>query len=206
MSSPERTIAGVDEAGRGPLVGSVVAAAVVLPDASVIDGLADSKRLSARKRAELAEHIKSLAPGWAIGEATADEIDRINILQATMLAMRRAVNDLPAMPYLVLVDGNRCPADLPCACEAVIKGDATIPVISAASILAKVHRDAQMDCLHQQYPDYGFDRHRGYPTAAHLQAIKKFGVLPLHRRSYRPVREALEQAETCCSDQTFGSA
>ncbi len=191
MSSFDRLIAGMDEAGRGPLVGSVIAAVVVLPAELHIHGLADSKKLSAKKRTLLAGEIRSLASAWAIGEATAAEIDRINILQATMLAMRRAVAALPMVPARVLVDGNRCPDGLPCACEAVVKGDATIPAISAASILAKVTRDAQMDRLHEQFPGYGFDRHRGYPTRLHLRAIEELGVLSLHRRSFRPVRESL---------------
>lgn len=188
-------VCGVDEAGRGPLVGSVVAGAVVLDPANPIDGLKDSKKLTAARRAFLFEQILEKAKAWGIGEASAQEIDQINILQATMLAMQRAVEDLSmrmgAWPDKALIDGNRCP-ELPIASEAIIKGDAKEPAISAASILAKVTRDHQMMKLHEQYPQYGFAQHMGYPTAFHFSALQQFGACEQHRRSFSPVRIVLE--------------
>ncbi|MBK8536523.1 MAG: ribonuclease HII [Candidatus Competibacteraceae bacterium] len=183
-------IAGVDEVGRGPLAGPVVAAAVILDPARLITGLADSKILSPARREQLALEIRAKALAWALGRAEVDEIDRINILQASLLAMQRAVMALSIAPERVLVDGNRCPA-LTCPCEAIIKGDATVPAISAASILAKVARDAELCQLHEQYPDYGFARHKGYPTAVHREALRRYGPCPEHRRSFAPVAAVL---------------
>ncbi len=185
--------AGVDEAGRGPLAGPVVAAAVILPEGFRLEGLADSKQLSESRREALAERIRAEAIAWSLGRAEVAEIDRLNILQATMLAMQRAVAGLAAPPDRVLVDGNRCP-DLPCPAEAIIKGDATVPAISAASILAKVARDREMVELDARYPQYQLARHKGYPTRAHLQALAEHGVSPVHRRSFGPVRRLLEAA------------
>ena len=184
-------ICGVDEAGRGPLAGSVVAAAVILNPAKPIAGLADSKKLSAAARERLAPMIREHALAWAIGEATAAEIDEINILQATFLAMRRAVVGLRIVPAHALIDGNRVPAGLPCSAEAIVKGDAKEPAISAASILAKTYRDAQLLELDRLYPQYGFARHMGYPTAAHLEALQLHGPSPVHRRSFGPVAQSL---------------
>lgn len=184
-------ICGVDEVGRGPLIGAVVTAAVILNPAKPIAGLMDSKKLSETKREYLAEQIKDYALAWAIGRAEAAEIDKLNILHATMLAMQRAVNALTVIPEWVLVDGNRCPA-FAIPGSAVVKGDALVPEISAASILAKVTRDQEMRQLHQQYPHYGFEQHKGYPTAAHLAALQQYGVLAEHRRSFRPVKQWLE--------------
>lgn len=188
-------ICGVDEAGRGPLVGAVVAGAVVLDPNRPIEGLRDSKKLTAVRREFLYQQIIEKAKAWGIGEASSHEIDEINILQATMLAMRRAVEDLTsrlgAWPDKALIDGNRCP-ELPIAVEAIIKGDAKEPAISAASILAKVTRDRQMQDLHEQYPQYGFAQHMGYPTVAHLAALMQYGACQQHRRSFSPVRKALE--------------
>ena len=186
-----RLICGVDEAGRGPLAGSVIAAAVILDPSRPISGLADSKKLSAKVRERLAVEIRAQALAWAIGEATAAEIDQINILQATLLAMRRAVEGLSVAPGHALIDGNRIPAGLPCSAEAIIKGDAKEPAISAASILAKTFRDAQLIELDQIYPQYGFARHMGYPTAAHLDALRLHGPSPAHRRSFGPVAQTL---------------
>ena len=184
-------ICGVDEAGRGPLAGSVVAAAVILDPARPIAGLADSKKLSARVRERLAEDIRTYALAWAIGEATAAEIDEINILQATFLAMRRAVAGLKIAPEHALIDGNRVPVGLPCSADAIVKGDAKEPAISAASILAKTYRDAQLLELDARYPQYGFARHMGYPTVAHLEALRLHGPSPVHRRSFGPVAQRL---------------
>lgn len=184
-------ICGVDEAGRGPLAGSVVAAAVILDPAQPIIGLADSKKLSATARERLALEIQQKALAWAIGEATASEIDEINILQATFLAMRRAIDALNIAPAHALIDGNRIPSGLLCSAEAIVKGDAKEPAISAASILAKTHRDAQLLALDQIYPQYGFARHMGYPTAAHLEALRLHGPSPVHRRSFGPVAQSL---------------
>lgn len=188
-------ICGVDEAGRGPLVGAVVAGAVVLDPENPIEGLKDSKKLTPARREYLYEQIMQKAKAWGIGEASPAEIDDINILQATMLAMRRAVEDLTnrlgAWPDKALIDGNRCP-ELPIATEAIIKGDAKEPAISAASILAKVTRDRQMQILHQRHPQYGFAQHMGYPTEAHFAALKEYGACPEHRKSFSPVRKVLE--------------
>ncbi len=184
-------ICGVDEAGRGPLAGSVIAAAVILDPMRPIVGLADSKKLSAMARERLAPQIRECALAWAIGEATAAEIDEINILQATFLAMKRAVLSLALTPAHALIDGNRVPVGLPCSAEAIIKGDAKEPAISAASILAKTYRDAQLLELDRQYPQYGFARHMGYPTAAHLEALRVHGPSPVHRRSFGPVAQSL---------------
>lgn len=186
-------IAGVDEAGRGPLVGSVVAAAVILDPKHPILGLDDSKKLSENKREQLFVEIQKKALAWSIAEASHDEIDQLNILQATFLAMRRAVVQLSLVPDKVLVDGNQRIKGLALECEAVIGGDALHPEISAASILAKVYRDRQMVVLDQQFPVYGFAKHKGYPTKAHLLAIEQYGVLTEHRRSYGPIRKHIEQ-------------
>ncbi|MCP5295277.1 MAG: ribonuclease HII [Zoogloeaceae bacterium] len=183
-------ICGVDEAGRGPLCGSVVAAAVILDPARPIAGLADSKKLSERQRERLAALIRSQALAWSVAEACVEEIDRLNILHATMLAMKRAVEGLAITPLEALVDGNRCPA-LSIPARAIVKGDALEPAISAASILAKTTRDEQMRSLDLHYPQYGFAAHKGYPTAAHLAALKRFGPLPVHRRSFAPVRDVV---------------
>ena len=191
MIFEQRLVCGVDEAGRGPLAGSVIAAAVILDPAKPIAGLADSKKLSARVREHLAVEIRTQAMAWAIGEATAAEIDQINILQATFLAMRRAVEGLRLAHAHALIDGNRVPVGLPCSAEAIVKGDAKEPAISAASILAKTFRDAQLLELDQIYPQYGFSRHMGYPTAAHLEALRVHGPSPVHRRSFGPVAQTL---------------
>jgi ribonuclease HII len=188
-------ICGVDEAGRGPLVGSVVAGAVVLDPNNPIEGLKDSKKLSSARREYLYEQIMSKAKAWGVGEASPAEIDEINILQATMLAMRRAIEDLTtrlgAWPDKALIDGNRCP-ELPIAAEAIVKGDAKEPSISAASIVAKVTRDRQMMALHELHPEYGFAKHMGYPTEAHFAALKQYGACDQHRRSFSPVRKVLD--------------
>lgn len=183
-------IAGVDEVGRGPLVGAVVTAAVILDPNNPIEGLNDSKKLSEKKRLLLAEEIKVKALAWSLGRAERHEIDEINILKATMLAMQRAVNGLKIHPDFVLIDGNKCPI-LTYPAQAVVKGDSLVPAISAASILAKVARDAEMEVLHQQYPQYGFADHKGYPTAKHLAALKEYGPIMQHRRSFKPVSEAI---------------
>jgi ribonuclease HII len=185
-------IAGVDEVGRGPLVGAVVTAAVILDPNNPIVGLKDSKKLSEKKRLELAEEIKAKALAWSLGRAERHEIDEVNILKATMLAMQRAVNGLKVHPEFVLIDGNKCPI-LTYPCLAVVKGDSLVAEISAASILAKVARDAEMQQLHEQYPHYGFAEHKGYPTVKHLAALQQHGPLMEHRRSFKPVREALNQ-------------
>jgi ribonuclease HII len=183
-------ICGVDEAGRGPLAGPVSAAAVILDPARPIAGLADSKKLSEKKRDALAPLIRERALAWAVAYAEVDEIDELNILQATLLAMRRAVLALPIQPQQVLVDGLYCPqTGIPS--EAIVKGDSKVEAISAASILAKTARDELMLALHEQYPQYGFDGHKGYPTAAHVAALREHGVSEVHRRSFKPVREAL---------------
>jgi ribonuclease HII len=187
---PEGLVCGIDEAGRGPLAGTVVAAAVILDPLRPIPGLNDSKKLSEKKRDALAVLIRERAVGWAVASASVEEIDRLNILHATMLAMQRAVAGLAVRPTSAMVDGNRCPKlDIPC--EAVIKGDGKIASIAAASILAKTVRDAEMLTLHAQFPMYGFDRHMGYPTAAHFQALEQHGTSPVHRRSFGPVAKQL---------------
>jgi ribonuclease HII len=187
-------VCGVDEAGRGPLAGAVVAGAVVLDPNNFIAGLKDSKKLSAARREFLFEQIQLKAKAWGIGEASPTEIDQINILQATMLAMRRAIEDLTTRlggwPDKALIDGNRCP-ELPISAEAIVKGDTKEPAISAASILAKVTRDRQMVALHELHPQYGFAQHMGYPTEAHFAALQKFGPCAEHRRSFSPVRHVL---------------
>jgi len=184
-------ICGVDEAGRGPLAGPVSAAAVILDESRPITGLADSKKLSEKQRDLLAPIIRERALAWAVAYAEVDEIDQLNILQATLLAMKRAVLALHIQPQQVLVDGLYCPqTGLPS--QAIVKGDSKIAAISAASILAKTARDELMLRLHEQYPQYGFNGHKGYPTAAHLAALREHGVSEVHRRSFRPVREALQ--------------
>lgn len=185
-------LCGVDEVGRGPLIGAVVTAAVILDPAKPIAGLTDSKKLSESRRERLAEQIKANALAWSLGRAEVHEIDQLNILHATMLAMQRAVNGLAVTPEWIMVDGNRCPL-FSVPSTAVVKGDALVPEISAASILAKVARDHEMKVLHQQYPQYGLDKHKGYPTTVHLQAIQQHGILAEHRRSFKPVRALLEQ-------------
>ena len=187
-----KLIAGVDEVGRGPLVGAVVTAAVILDQERPITGLADSKKLSEKKRLLLAEEIKEKALAWSLGRAEAAEIDQINILQATMLAMCRAVQGLHIQPDFVLIDGNRIPAALNIAAQAVVKGDSLVAEISAASILAKVARDQEMLLLHQKYPQYGFDRHKGYPTKLHLEMLEKYGILAEHRQSFAPVKKYIK--------------
>lgn len=185
-----RRIAGVDEVGRGPLVGAVVTAAVILDPARPINGLADSKQLSAKRRLALYDEIRDKALAWSLGRAEPDEIDRLNILHATMLAMQRAVAGLPLAPDYVLIDGNRCPA-LPVPAQAVVKGDSLVAEISAASILAKVTRDREMVELDARFPEYGFAQHKGYPTAYHLEKLALLGATAFHRRSFAPVKRVL---------------
>jgi ribonuclease HII len=185
-------LAGVDEAGRGPLVGNVVAAAVILNSADPIEGLADSKKLSAKRREQLAIEIRQRSQAWAVVSVSPEQIDQINILQATMLAMKQAVEQLDVAPDHVFVDGNRCP-DLHYPVTAIVKGDDRVAEISAASIIAKVVRDEQMRVLHSEFPQYGFDRHKGYPTKAHMAALAEHGPCPQHRRSYAPVRMYLQK-------------
>ena len=185
--------AGVDEAGRGPLAGPVMAAAVILDPRRPIAGLADSKHLSAATRERLAGLIRERALAWAVASSTVEEIDRLNILQASLLAMQRAVEALSIVPTEALVDGRHCPR-LAMPARAIVRGDALEPAISAASILAKTVRDAEMLRLHQLYPQYGLDRHKGYPSAAHRQALQVHGVSPIHRRSFAPVRNLLAPA------------
>ena len=187
-----RWIAGVDEVGRGPLIGPVVTAAVILDPDNPIEGLDDSKKLSEKRREILAPVIRERAVAWALGRAEAAEIDELNILHASLLAMRRAVEALPVVPNHLYVDGNRVPPQLPCEATAVVKGDRLVPAIAAASILAKVARDREMHALHQRIPQYGLDRHKGYPTKVHLRAIALHGVTQHHRRSFGPVKRALE--------------
>ncbi|MCB1786505.1 MAG: ribonuclease HII [Chromatiaceae bacterium] len=183
---------GIDEVGRGPLAGPVVAAAVILDPARPIEGLADSKALSARRRDLLFEQICTHAVAWAVGRAEVAEIDQLNILQASLLAMQRAVAGLSPVPVSALVDGNRLP-QLPCPGRAIVGGDAIEPCISAASIVAKVLRDREMVAMDDRYPGYGLARHKGYPTAQHLAALRTLGVSPIHRRSFGPVRRILAQ-------------
>jgi ribonuclease HII len=190
MESVPGLVAGVDEAGRGPLAGPVVAAAVILHPRQPIRGLADSKALGPARRERLFDEVCAKALALSIAEASVEEIDRLNILQATLLAMRRAVDGLRLVPRHVLVDGNRLPL-LSMPATAIVKGDARVPAISAASILAKVHRDRLCAELHAAWPQYGFDGHKGYPTAAHLQALREHGACPAHRRSFGPVRGVL---------------
>ncbi|QWT39692.1 ribonuclease HII [Dickeya dadantii] len=183
-------IAGVDEVGRGPLVGAVVTAAVILDPNRPIAGLADSKTLSEKRRLALYDEIREKALAWSLGRAEPEEIDSLNILHATMLAMQRAVAGLPITPDFVLIDGNRCPS-LPMLSQAVVKGDSRVAEISAASILAKVTRDREMEVLDQQFPEYGFAQHKGYPTAYHLEKLATLGATLHHRRSFAPVKRAL---------------
>jgi ribonuclease HII len=183
-------LAGVDEAGRGPLAGPVVAAAVILDELKPIKGLADSKKLTAKTRDRLFDEIRAKALCFAIAEASVEEIDTLNILQATMLAMQRAVEALRLKPTLVYVDGNRLPI-LDVRAEAIVKGDEKVQEISAASILAKVHRDRMCEEMHRQYPDYGFDAHKGYGTAVHLKALQTLGATPYHRKTFAPVTQAI---------------
>lgn len=187
--------AGVDEAGRGPLVGSVYAAAVILPEDYHLPGLTDSKKLSEKKRDDLAIMIKEQAKAWAVSFANIEEIKQYNILHATMRAMVRAVANLTIQPSKIWIDGNRVPAGLTIPAEAVIKGDLKVAAISAASILAKTARDAEMYALAKRYPQYGFDKHKGYGTAAHLAALQQFGVLPEHRQDFAPVKALLMQGK-----------
>ncbi|MCW8885417.1 MAG: ribonuclease HII [Motiliproteus sp.] len=188
----DRLIAGVDEVGRGPLFGDVVTAAVILDPNQPIDGLNDSKKLTEKRREALFDEIKSKALSWCVARASVEEIDELNILHATMLAMTRAVEGLSVAPSYALIDGNRCPP-LSCPSEAVVKGDGKVAAISAASILAKVTRDREMVAFDHQYPGYGLAKHKGYPTSAHLDALKQLGPTPLHRRSFAPVRQLLDQ-------------
>jgi ribonuclease HII len=190
FSHADEIICGVDEAGRGPLAGPVFAAAVILDPARPIRGLRDSKKLTEARREELAIKIKQRAISWAIAQASEEEIDTLNILQASMLAMRRAVEALHVLPTLALIDGNRCPV-MQVRSEAIIQGDDKVKAISAASILAKTARDHALGQLHQIYPQYGFDQHKGYPTAMHLERLTIHGVSPVHRKSYAPVRALL---------------
>ncbi len=193
FSAVATLVAGVDEAGRGPLAGPVVAAAVILDPQRPIEGLGDSKKLTEARRDALEPLIKERALAWAVARADVEEIDRINILQATLLAMRRAVAMLGTAPEYVLVDGNQCPR-FGCPAEAVVKGDDRVPAISAASILAKVARDREMVALDGNYPGYGFAAHKGYSTAAHLEALERLGPCPVHRRSFAPVRNLLDRS------------
>ena len=189
---PAGRVAGVDEAGRGPLAGPVVAGAVILDPENPIEGLDDSKRLSASRRERLFDEIQEKALAWSVASATVAEIDSINILQATMLAMQRAVNALLPTAEHALIDGNRCP-ELSCPARAIVKGDSKVAAISAASILAKVTRDREMQLLDIKYPGYGLAQHKGYPSKAHIAALELLGVTPVHRRSYAPVRKLLER-------------
>ncbi|MBS7325954.1 MAG: ribonuclease HII [Thiopseudomonas sp.] len=184
-------VAGVDEVGRGPLCGPVITAAVILDPARPIAGLQDSKKLTEKKREALAELIREQALAWCVARADVEEIDRLNILHATLLAMRRAVEGLSIQPELALIDGNRCP-QLRVPCQAVIKGDDQVQAIAAASILAKVARDREMLELDRQYPGYGMAGHKGYPTPQHLRALQQLGASPIHRRSFKPVQLALQ--------------
>lgn len=184
-------IAGADEVGRGPLAGAVVAAAVILDPQRPIEGLADSKKLTEKRRQLLEVEIKEKALCWALGRAEVEEIDQLNILHASMLAMKRAIEALHPVAEYALIDGNRCP-ELACESQAVVGGDDLVPVISAASILAKVSRDQEMAVLDQQYPGYGLAQHKGYPTKQHLAALQELGVSPIHRRTFGPVRRLIE--------------
>ena len=186
-------LAGVDEAGRGPLAGPVMAAAVILDPACPVPGLMDSKKLAAARREQLAEEIRERALAWAVCEAAVAEIDSINILQASLLAMSRAMAELVTQPEIALVDGLHCPPGIACRAIAVVGGDSRVAAISAASILAKVARDEEMRRLDRQYPGYGFARHKGYATSAHLAALKKLGASPVHRRSFAPVQQVCKQ-------------
>lgn len=200
-------LAGVDEVGRGPLIGAVVTAAVILDPARPIEGLADSKKLSEKRRLKLYDEIVEKAAAWSLGRCESSEIDRLNIYQATMLAMKRAVDGLTIQPEYVLVDGNRCP-NWTWPSEPVVKGDSRVAAISAASIIAKVTRDREMEALEQTYPGFGLAQHKGYPTPVHLEALMRLGVTPEHRRSFRPVQEAIDtvglfQSETQDQELTY---
>ncbi|MHB0764980.1 ribonuclease HII [Stutzerimonas sp. NM35] len=196
----EELVAGVDEVGRGPLCGPVVTAAVILDPRRPIEGLNDSKKLTAARREVLFDEICEKALAWCIARAEVDEIDRLNILHATMLAMQRAVEGLSITPKLALIDGNRCP-QLGVPCAPVIQGDGRVPAIAAASILAKVSRDREMQAFDLVYPGYGLAGHKGYPTPAHLEALQRLGATPIHRRSFAPVRMALEVENLACAEQ-----
>lgn len=185
-------LAGVDEAGRGPLAGPVFAAAVILDPARPVGGLADSKALSPARREQLADDIRKQALAWCVASASVEEIDSLNILQATMLAMRRACEGLAIAPTMALIDGNRIPKGLACAAQAIVKGDATVQAISAASILAKTARDLDCMALHSLYPAYAFDQHKGYGTALHMERLQEFGPCAAHRRSFAPVKRLLQ--------------
>ena len=190
----EDLVAGVDEVGRGPLCGAVVTAAVILDPNRPIAGLNDSKKLTEARREKLYDEIREKALSWCIARAEVEEIDELNILHATMLAMQRAVEGLSITPKLAMIDGNRCPR-LSMPSEAVVKGDSKVPAIAAASILAKVSRDREMAAFELQYPGYGIGGHKGYPTAVHLEALERLGPTPIHRRSFGPVRRAYEALE-----------
>lgn len=193
MQEAFQLVAGVDEAGRGPLAGPVIAAAVILDPEKPIQGLADSKKLTEKQRERLFEEIRTKALSWSVARARVREIDDINILQASLLAMQRAVTQLLIAPQLVLVDGNQCPA-MPCPARAIVRGDQTEPAISAASIVAKVLRDRYMKLLDKRYPMYGFAKHKGYPTVSHVAALHEHGVSRVHRLSFRPVAQVLGNA------------
>ncbi len=188
-----KLIAGVDEVGRGPLAGAVVAAAVILDPDNPIEGLTDSKKLTEKRREILSAQIKEKALCWAFGRAEPEEIDQLNILQASLLAMSRAVEGLTTQPNHCLIDGNKCPK-LSCTSEAIVKGDLKVDSIGAASIIAKVERDNELKRLDQQYPGYGLAKHKGYPTKQHLEALEELGITPIHRRSFSPVRKIIERA------------
>lgn len=190
----EELVAGVDEVGRGPLCGAVVTAAVILDPNRPILGLNDSKKLTEARREKLFDEIREKALSWHIARAEVEEIDELNILHATMLAMQRAVEGLSITPNLAMIDGNRCPV-LTMPAEAVVKGDSKVPAIAAASILAKVSRDREMAAFELQYPGYGIGGHKGYPTSVHLEALERLGPTPIHRRSFGPVRRAYEARE-----------
>ena len=190
---PQGRVAGVDEAGRGPLAGAVFAAAVILDPARPIPGLADSKALTEVRRLSLATEIRACAMAWAVASASVEEIDRLNILQATLLAMKRAVESLPVAAEIALVDGNQRP-QLACAVQTIVRGDALVPAISAASILAKTARDAELMLMHERFPGYGFAQHKGYGTALHLERQRALGPCTEHRRTFAPVRELLEHS------------
>lgn len=194
VNSSGLIVAGVDEVGRGPLCGPVITAAVILDPARPIEGLNDSKKLSEKQREALFDIICSNALDWSLGRAEVAEIDELNILHATMLAMQRAVQGLSVKPELAYIDGNRCPK-LSCRAEAIVKGDSRVPEIAAASIIAKVTRDREMQMMDKEWPGYGIAGHKGYPTKVHLEALRKLGPAPVHRRSFKPVRELLSTFE-----------
>jgi ribonuclease HII len=203
MTAGRRIVCGVDEAGRGPLAGPVYAAAVILDARRPVRGLDDSKRLGECVRLDLADRIRSRALAWAVASATVEEIDALNILRASLLAMKRAIEGLAVIPHRVLVDGLHCP-DVGIPAEAIVGGDATVTAISAASILAKTERDAEMVRLHRHFPAYGFDRHKGYPTPDHLEALRRLGPCAAHRGSFGPVRQALRTGSAPRQVALFG--